>query len=171
MPAFETGGLAPSSSALSDDDRLDQAEALVRDWCGWHIAPSKTETITVDGSGVDSLVLPTKYLTAVTSVTEDGVALTEGVNFRWSQAGVIYRIDWCRFTRKRQAVVVEFSHGYASPPVAVQSAIADLATTMDTTDAGLIRNRQVGQVTEGYSPASTDPILSRLEPYRLEPAL
>src|SRR4051812_17931640 len=55
---------------------LTAAEAVVRAYCGWHIAPSRTDTITTVGIFTGSLFLPTLYLTAVVSVTEDGTLLT-----------------------------------------------------------------------------------------------
>ena len=34
--------LATSLTPANDNERLEQAESVVRDFCGWHIAPSVT---------------------------------------------------------------------------------------------------------------------------------
>lgn len=181
MPAFEPGGLAPSGAP----DRMQQAEALVRDWCGWHISPSKSDTYSPLDPGPYSLVLPSKNVTSVESVTVDGAALVDEVDYRWYPNGVIEPLSgWCWWrapvliygTHWRPKVVVEFTHGYAEPPVAVQAAISDLANLLSSTNANLVSRRQVGQVQEQYAigvgvealpPATKTALL----PYRIEPSL
>ena len=60
MPAELATSLAPTEA-----DRLLQAEALVRGYCGWHIAPSRSETITVRTFGGTSVMLPSLLVTEV----------------------------------------------------------------------------------------------------------
>ena len=75
-------------SATADEaQRLEQAEAEVRGYCGWHIAPSVTEEIKVEGDGGQVLLLPSLYVTAVASVTdEDGNTVT---GWKWRRNGVL----------------------------------------------------------------------------------
>ena len=39
------------------------AQAAVRAYCGWHIAPSLSETLVLDGTGARAFILPTLHLT------------------------------------------------------------------------------------------------------------
>lgn len=130
------------------DERLEQAQERVRDFCGWHIAPSRTETLTVDGPGSRWLVLPTLRLTAVTSVTEDG-ALVDAGDYTWSAYGVLTR-TYGSWTRRRSGIVVVFVHGFdAVPPpvVAVTRALAQRATD----NAGSAARQQAGPFSMQYS--------------------
>ena len=41
------------------------AQGAVRRYCGWHVAPSITETLRLDGYGGRVLTLPSKHITAI----------------------------------------------------------------------------------------------------------
>lgn len=110
--------------AASEADRLEQAEALVRGFCGWHIAPSRSETVTVDGSGGQILHVPTLHLTAVTSVVEDGTTV-DLADLGVYPGGYIYRAaGWCG---KRRAVVVTMTHGWDAAPAEVTGVVQAVA--------------------------------------------
>ena len=121
---------------------LDQATALVRAYCGWHVAPSVTETITVDGSGSSLQLLPSLYITDIASVTVDAV-LVEG--YTWSQAGYMRKAGcWpC------EQVTVTLTHGHASVPD-VQAVVLGLASRAQKSPDGVTRT-QVGAISESYS--------------------
>lgn len=68
---------------------IDQATALVRAWCGWHVTPSKTETLELEVDGSTFLPLPSLHVTGVTSVVMDSVTLVQDTDYQWSQAGVL----------------------------------------------------------------------------------
>jgi len=62
--------------AVGTPDRrfwLDAANAEVRRLCGWHVAPVITQTLEMDGTGGQFLLLPTNKLLKVTACTNDGV--------------------------------------------------------------------------------------------------
>ena len=85
--------------------RLEQAEGLVRGFCGWHIAPSRAAVaVTLDGTGSSILPLPSLYVTAVTAVVEDGVTLNLD-SIEWSKDGWLEKC-YGRWTRKPSGVVV-----------------------------------------------------------------
>lgn len=92
-----------------DADAWAAACAAVRAYCGWHIAPSVTEDVTVDGSGGNIQLLPTLHLTALTSITNDGTAVTDP---EWSEAGMV-RGNW---TQKLRGVTANMTHGFAVCP-------------------------------------------------------
>jgi hypothetical protein len=104
---------------------LAQASALIRSYCGWNLYPSTSETLTVDGSGAAVLALPTLHVSAVTSVKEDGEALTLDTpaiqgDYEWSASGFLRRIG-ASWTTKLRGVVVVATHGYADAPLEVQA--------------------------------------------------
>lgn len=89
---------------------IDSATAEVRGYCGWHVTPSLSETVTLDASGGTSLMLPSLHVTAVTAVLADGTALTTD-DYAWSQVGVLTYLTGC-WPVKAGSVVVTFTHGY-----------------------------------------------------------
>ena len=103
MPLADLPAGADESSWLA-------ACAVVRRYCGWHIAPSVTETLTLDGPGGTLLRLPSAYVTAVTSVANDGTAIDDP---EWSAHGMVRAHCW---TEKFRGVVVELTHGYRECP-------------------------------------------------------
>jgi hypothetical protein len=54
--------LSTESASSSTERNLAAAEAAVRAYCGWHIAPAVIEDVVLDGSGTRSLFLRTLRL-------------------------------------------------------------------------------------------------------------
>lgn len=73
--------------AASEEDRLLQAEALVRAYCGWHIAPVKTQTWVLGSWRGDSIILPTLRLVSVDAAT-NGLEPIDAAHYAWSADGV-----------------------------------------------------------------------------------
>ena len=92
-------------------DAIDAALAAARRYCGWHVSPSKSETIVVDGPGGRVLSLPTLNLTAVTSVTELGIAVDVSKLDRSQRKGTLTKQFGC-WTGRDGAISVEITHGY-----------------------------------------------------------
>ena len=61
-----------AENAEGAQDLLDAALAAARHYCGWHVSPVREETMTIDGSGVTVLGLPTKKLVVLTALSEGG---------------------------------------------------------------------------------------------------
>lgn len=100
----------------------------VRDEAEWHIAPSKTETITVSGRGNDRLVLDTLHLTGVSAVTIGGVSVASP---RFTEWGTIYP-DPDTWTGWHGGlwhgdVTLTIVHGYDSCPAALLDAMTRAA--------------------------------------------
>lgn len=121
--------LPPTPSGM-DEEAWRAAVSAIRHACGWHIAPSVTETLTVEGDGSGLLLLPTLHLTGVSAVSNDGEALadlTDKDAFQWSRRGVL---RWNRrWSAKYDGVSVTITHGYDDfPPelLAVARAMAGL---------------------------------------------
>lgn len=101
--------------AYTAEQLLAGAEALVVEYCGWHIAPSATVSVTVDGSGSGIQPLPTMHLTAVNEVTEVGVVV-DVATVDWSEYGVLEKQDRAWWTARRRGVVADITHGFAAAP-------------------------------------------------------
>ena len=138
--------LAETLAPADDDERLDQAEGIVRDYCGWHIAPSRTDTVRVYGTPLNGpVLLPSLYVTAIMSVTDQGTLLDSTV-YDFEQAGVLRRIDGWKWAEGTGVIEVEFTHGYDEVPPAVTRAVQSVASQLPN---GL-RSRSAGPFTESY---------------------
>lgn len=69
-----------------------------------------TETVTLDGSGTDALLLNAPVV-SVDTVTEDDVELDETTDYIVGD-DVLYRVGWC-WPRGRRNIEVTYTHGYA----------------------------------------------------------
>lgn len=122
------------------DMALEQVSAAVRNYLRWHLAPSVTETVVVDGSGADVLKLPTLHLTAVTAVTEDSDTV-ELDDVEWTTAGYLKRSS--AWTRKLRGVSVAISHGYTTVPPEVREIVMNAAARGLLTPAGgVVRDQE-----------------------------
>ncbi|MFF1820390.1 hypothetical protein ACFVWG_24000 [Kribbella sp. NPDC058245] len=110
---------------LTPAEATARAEADVRAYCGWHIAPAKTETLTLDGPGGALLVLPSLRVSSVASVTDNATQL-DPAGFAWSAAGVV-RLTGRAWTEALRGVTVTLTHGYAEMPLDVTAVIERLA--------------------------------------------
>ena len=107
--------------------------AAVRSYCGWHVAPSITETVTVDGAGGDFLLLPTLHLTALHSITSDGVGV---VDPEWSGAGMVRGPGW---SRRLRGVVANITHGYDECPAEVLAVLSVMVEQGGSSPSGAER--------------------------------
>ena len=120
------------------DTRIEAVAAFVRARSGWHIAPSATVTEVFDGNGLSVLSLPTGHLTDVTTVVEDGVNITDQV--QWSSLGLL-RLGR-RWTDRWRGVEVTFTHGYDPVPAVLVALVADVATRLPA--PGDSREKKIG---------------------------
>jgi hypothetical protein len=101
------------------------------------------DVATLDGNGRESLLLPVWPTTAVTSVVLDEVALVEGTDFSWSDAGMLRRLNYYLWPNRLRCLVVTYSHGWDPIPEDIQEAVIDQARTMFTVPAG-VQSKAVG---------------------------
>lgn len=152
-----------STLASTEADRLFEAESFVRSECGWHIAPSRSETVTVDGSGTHTLALRTLHLTDVTAVTEDGETVNLA-DIEWSEAGFLVRDTF--WTRKRRGVTVEITHGYDTVPAEVTGLVKAIAQRAVDNPGARVRT-QDGPFSDVFAEGLTDHEKAVLDRYRL----
>lgn len=88
----------------------------IRDVLGWPVTAQTGVTRVLDGSGDVRLLLPTRWLTGVSQVIENGVALTAADYLPHPHGYLIrlHRQHHHRWTCREQAVAVTYDHGY--PP-------------------------------------------------------
>lgn len=140
MPVELAANLAPTEA-----DRLLQAEALVRSYCGWHIAPSRVDEVAVLPATLGQVaLLPSLHVTAVSSIAEDGTAL-DTTAYEWSANGVLTRSwGW------NSSVTVTFTHGYDEPPAEVTAVVQAVAQRAVDNPSSLVRV-QKGPFADTYS--------------------
>lgn len=120
------------------------ASNAIRSYLGWHLAPSRTETITVPVKQRGLIPLPSRYVTAVSSV-EIADELLEADDFEWDQGGWIQTgrlyYDTSRYPtsaaswRNDQAIVT-LTHGYTDTPLEVKQVAFELVETTIATPVG-----------------------------------
>lgn len=136
------------------DMLLDAASAAVRGYCGWHIAPSLTETLTLDGSGGQVQTLPTLHLTDVTEVLQNGTAV-DLATVQWSAAGYLWRpCAWstpgCIGAPLLRGVTVAIVHGYTPVPAELVAVVCSVAARAAVSPTGVVRE-QTGPFSVTYS--------------------
>lgn len=120
---------------------LDAASEAVRDYCGWHIAPVVTETVTVDGSGAAIQGLPTLMLLNLVSISNDGTDL-DVADVEWSANGTM---RYCWWTAKLRGVVAEIEHGYEETPAVVVALICEMVLRGAVVPVGVTREQSGGE--------------------------
>jgi hypothetical protein len=121
----DPGDLIAFPGAPFDFDVVDAAVAGLRNSLGWHVAPPKNETVTVDARGGRYLFLPTLKATAVTLVQDvTGTTPVTITDYFIAGAGTLARLaGWpCR----EQAVAVTMTHGYDACPADLLQVVAEL---------------------------------------------
>ena len=122
---------------------LDGAASAVVEYCGWHIAPAVTATVTVDGSGAHVQMLPTLALSGVESVTECGVDV-DADDYDWSKAGYLLRRSGA-WTSRLRGIVAEITHGHAVTPPWLVTLICAAAGRAWSTTPGVAAESSGGE--------------------------
>lgn len=161
-----------TSLVASETDRLGQAEALVRAYCGWHIAPSRADvTETVRALDSRTVLIPSMHVTGVTSVTDAGGIIAD-TDYEWSSSGILTRTvgSWTSGD-----ITVAFTHGYDAAPAEVAGVVQAVAQRA-VNNPGSVPQEQVGpfgstnsQVGSGQAPALAllDAEKAAIDRYRL----
>jgi len=154
---------------------IDQATANVRTYCGWHITPVVTETVTLSGLGqtfaatrTKVLFLPSLHVVLVTSVLRDGV-LVPAAEYVVDPAGLLVHVN--AWPDGVGSVTVTMTHGYAEVPD-VAAVIMARVSRVQATPGSAVRV-QAGPFSEQYQSGTgfTDDELVTLDRYRLRPSI
>ena len=147
------------------------ATRAIRDYCGWHIAPVLNESIILDGTGTDTLLLPSRRVLDVTSVKVDGETL-EADAYDWSADGMLHRRHrHRRWPRRYRSIEVELRHGFEDMSV-LADLVTSIAARVQIDPTGALASQRAGTQYVGFTTGATGGGLmasemARLEPYRL----
>lgn len=107
---------------LTDDElaviAVDAACEVVRGYIRQHVNLVLDDEVLLDGNNKDAILLPELPVLAVTDVTtteDDGtdqLILTEGVEFRLGDGGILWRIDLGSWPWGHRNIAVTYDHGY-----------------------------------------------------------
>lgn len=129
------------SAGSAKPTNLEAAEAAVRSYCGWHIAPAVIEDVVLDGTGTRSLFLKTLRLRNVLAAEVSGV-LVDPLSLEWSEAGFLRAPGI--FPDRLRSVKLTIEHGFDSVPDVAQI-VRDIAARADAAPGGVVRE-QAGAV-------------------------
>lgn len=142
------------------------ATQAIRDYCGWHVAPSMPETITLDGSGTGALLLPSRFVKEVRAVRLHGELLSEDT-YEWSVDGILRRRHYSWPDRYR-CVEVDIVHGFEDEAV-LAGMVAAIAARVKLDPTGALSNQRAGTQSVGFSSSATGGGLMQSEKDRLAP--
>ena len=89
--------------------QLDAALAAARRYCGWHVTPVVTETVTLDGTGGRLLALPTLRLVSIESLNENGETV-DPETLEWSTRGLVLKAG--AWTDRLSGITATIEHGF-----------------------------------------------------------
>lgn len=145
------------------------ATQAIRDYCGWHVAPVITATLTLDGTGTDTVLLPSRRVVDIESVKLDGTDL-EAEGFEWSSDGLLRRRRGCWPERYRSLEVI-LRHGFEDM-TALADVVASIVARVKIDPTGALASQRAGTQSVGFTSGATGGGLmqsekERLAPYRL----
>lgn len=127
--------LARFGSTPAAQAAINAVLAAARRYCGWWVSPAKTaDVVTLDGPVGQIVDLPTRKLTALTSVVEAGTTL-DVTKLDWSADGPhgapIRKQSGARWSSRYRSIVVTMNHGFTEAEAADwRKAIIDMVTTV-----------------------------------------
>ena len=89
---------------------LDLASATIRRYCGQTLSPVDNDVVTLEPIERDTLVLPERPVTAVSSVLINTVPSVVTTNYRFTRAGLIHELSGLFWSF---GATVTYNHGYA----------------------------------------------------------
>jgi len=132
------------------------ASEIVRDYCGWHIAPEVTDDydkLTIGSGGI--IMLPSLYVTDVDTVTVTGGSgedqiLNPMTDYDWFRNGTVeaksplWRYGYASYygPYRTGLAKVRMTHGYDSCPLAIKSVVFELMSTASETVTANIQSIQ-----------------------------
>lgn len=126
IEAFLQITITDPTQVASVNRAIEEADNAIRTYCKQIITEVSDDTITVDiQRDTTKLFLPEVPVQSVTSVTEDGEALTVDDDYKLGSHGILHRIGRC-FSKGIQNVTIVYTHGYAEGNI--PQIIVDVAT-------------------------------------------
>lgn len=123
------------------------ADAVIRAYCGWHVAPVVEDDLILDSDGGKRLVLPTLHLLEVLSLVVDGDVITD---FTFSENGWLTLPNRTRFPKKDRCVEVKIKHGFSYVPE-LTNIRSKLVSRAMMSPAGTIVSQRAGTQSVTYA--------------------
>lgn len=147
------------------------AQATIRRYCGWHVAPVVHETLRVTAFGGHTLLIPSKHIVDIHAVTCGVVDLTDDID--WDEGGIL-RLDTACWPDKLGGVSIDLTHGYdpldVPDVIMLMETIARRARSQPGVASQSVNGASVSYYSAGGAPLSV-PLLDiekqMLDPYRL----
>lgn len=173
--------LQTGQSAFPDTDDalltrlITAASQFIQTWLNRQIAPGDWQEVR-DGSGGQRLVFANFPVTAVLSLSIDGLEITPAPSDGGYGAGYVFSptelaLRGYVFTRRAQNVIVSYTAGYASTPPDIAQACIELVCQRyrERTRIGEVSRALVGRETVGFSQADmSDDVKLLLSQYRAQ---
>ncbi len=145
------------------------ATQAIRDYCGWHVAPVITATLTLDGTGTDTVLLPSRRVVEIGAVKLDGTDLG-AEEFEWSSDGLLRRRHGC-WPERYRSLEVTLEHGFEDMS-ALADVVASIVARVKIDPTGALANQRAGTQSVGFAAGASGGGLmqsekERLAPYRL----
>ncbi|MEU6704729.1 phage gp6-like head-tail connector protein [Streptomyces wuyuanensis] len=147
---------------------LDDASALIEDYCGRELYRRDDETFEVWPDGSTVLRLPPRYLTSLTvaSVDQGGTAVTD---YTRTRAGLLREAGW-----GEELITVTGSWGYQTPPASLKAITCSEVIRWMAMEPG-IESERIGEMETHYGGSDAGHALSSatecsLKPYRRKAA-
>lgn len=129
IEAFLQVEISTAVQIASAERALTEASAAIRNYCKQYLELVEDDEIALDvfgpnrgapltnspRTGGSRLFLPELPVVSVTSVAEDGEALTVDDDYKLGSAGILHRIN-AKWMTGIQVVTITYTHGYATIP-------------------------------------------------------
>lgn len=147
--ATYTGGRVPADTPGLETMVAAALDAVHR-YCGWHVFPTITESVRLDGPGGRLLNLPTLHLVELVEVTNDGTVI-EPDTLTWSTRGMIARRS-SHWSDDLGAITVDMRHGFEHAPALAKNVCEIVGQSVQAApNPGALTSLRVGDRQETYA--------------------
>lgn len=160
--------LIPPGMAVDSSFWMKAAQAALRRFCGWHVAPSVEQTFILNGTAGRTILLPSQFVTEKISVLIDGRDVTDRAVI--SSQGIV-QLEGDRWPTGLASVKITVKHGFELEDVPdVQAVLLTAARRAASGADRRILSQAVGGASVSYRPQVTflGPEQADLAPYIIE---
>jgi len=156
-------------TVFGNADPVEAATQAIRDYCGWHVAPVKEDTLTLDGTGTDTILLPSRLVVDVTRVQVRGEELPAS-SYEWSTIGALRRLNGV-WPNSYRSIEVTLKHGFTDMSV-LADVVQSISERVRLDPTGAVSTQRAGTQQVGFFAGQTGGGLlesekDRLSPYKL----
>jgi uncharacterized phiE125 gp8 family phage protein len=135
-------GISGAGEDTALDLLRDSASAAIASWCGRVLAEEVVQQLWRPICWAEVLILRRRPVTAISSITEDGVAVAAGDRELDADAGMLWRLSSdARSTWRASKIVASYTAGYRVPDQASPTLPADIQRAAVLTVAAMYHAR------------------------------